>query len=74
MCAQSCPTLCNPMQAIRLLCPWNFIDKNTGVGCYFLLQGDLPNQGIKLMSPVTSALAGRFFTTILPGKLTLSME
>ena len=23
----------------RLLCPWNFLDKNTEVGCYFLLQG-----------------------------------
>ena len=22
----------------RLLCPWNFPDKNTGVGCHFLLQ------------------------------------
>ena len=23
----------------RLLCPWNFLDKNTEVCCYFLLQG-----------------------------------
>ena len=23
----------------RLLCPWDFPDKNTGVGCHFLLQG-----------------------------------
>ena len=23
----------------RLLCPWNFPAKNTGVGCHFLLQG-----------------------------------
>ena len=23
----------------RLLCPWNFSGKNTGVGCHFLLQG-----------------------------------
>ena len=22
----------------RFLCPWNFPGKNTGVGCYFLLQ------------------------------------
>ena len=21
----------------RLLCPWNFLGKNTGVGCHFLL-------------------------------------
>ena len=35
---QSCPTLCNPMDT-RLLCPWDFLGKSTGVGCHFLLQG-----------------------------------
>ena len=25
--------------AARLLCPWDFPGKKTGVGCYFLLQG-----------------------------------
>ena len=29
---------------------------------------DLPDQGIKLISPVSHALAGRFFTTESPGK------
>ena len=29
----------------RLLCPWNFSGKNTGVGCHFLLQGIFPTQG-----------------------------
>ena len=29
----------------RLLCPWDFPGKNTGVGCHFLLQGGLPNPG-----------------------------
>ena len=24
---------------MRLLCPWNFLGKNTGMGCHFLLQG-----------------------------------
>ena len=28
----------------RLLCPWNFPGKNTGVGCHFLLQGIFPTQ------------------------------
>ena len=28
----------------RLLCPWNFPGKNTGVGCHFLLQGIFPIQ------------------------------
>ena len=27
------------LQATRLLCPWDFSGKNTGVGCYFHLQG-----------------------------------
>ena len=31
--------------------------------------GDLPNPGIKSLSLVSSALAGRFFTTEPPGKL-----
>ena len=28
-----------------LLCPWNPPGRNTGVGCYFLLQGIFPTQG-----------------------------
>ena len=38
--AQSCPTLCNPMDCslTRFLRPWDFPGKNTGVGCHFLLQ------------------------------------
>ena len=31
--------------APRFLCPQNFPDKNTGVGCHFLLQGIFPTQG-----------------------------
>ena len=30
--AQSCLTLCDPMEPTRLLCPWNPPGKNTGVG------------------------------------------
>ena len=39
--AQLHPTLCDPSGPVarRLLCPWNFPGKNTGVGCHFLLQG-----------------------------------
>ena len=33
---QSCPTLCDPMDC-RLLHPWDFPGKSTGVGCYCLL-------------------------------------
>ena len=41
---QSCPTLCDPMDT-RLLRPWDFLGKSTGVGCHFLLQGIFPTQG-----------------------------
>ena len=35
--------------AHRLLCPWNFPGKNTGVGCHFLLPGVFPPiQGLNL--------------------------
>ena len=55
-------------QPARLLCPWDFQVKNTGVGCHFLLQGDLSNPGIKPASLVSPALAGGFFTAVPPGK------
>ena len=38
--AQSCPTLCDPMNwPTRLLHPWDSPSKNTGVDCHALLQG-----------------------------------
>ena len=45
----------------RLLCPWNFPGKDTGVGCHFLLQEIFPARG--QMSHPSPALAGGFFTT-----------
>ena len=44
--AQSFLTLLRPhgLQPGRLLCPWDFPAKNTGVGCHALLQGILPTQ------------------------------
>ena len=39
------------LQPARLLCPWDFPGKNTGVDCYFLLQGIFLTQMIKHMSP-----------------------
>ena len=35
-------------QPARLLCPWDFQGKNTGVGCHFLLQGVFLTQGLNL--------------------------
>ena len=57
--AQSCLTLCDPMdcslpgssvhgifQARVLICPWDFPGKSTRVDCHFLLQGIFPTQGL----------------------------
>ena len=51
------------VQPARLLCPWGSPSKNTGVDCQFLFQGNLPDPGIEPMSPESSALADRLFTT-----------
>ena len=34
------------LEPTRLLCPWDFSQKNTGVGCHFLLQGFFTTQGL----------------------------
>ena len=46
--SQSYPTLCNAKgcSPLRLLCPWDFPGKNTGVDSHFLLQGIFPTQGL----------------------------
>ena len=46
--AQSCLTLCHSIGLWfnRLLCPWNFPGKNTGVGCHLLLQEIFLTQGL----------------------------
>ena len=36
------------LKPTRSLCPWDSPDKNTGVGCHFLLQGIFPTQGLNL--------------------------
>ena len=36
------------LQHTRLLFPWDFPGKNTGVGCHFFLQGIFPTQGRNL--------------------------
>ena len=43
-------------------------------GLPFPPPGELPNSGIKPTSPATPALAGRFFTTELPGKPHISIS
>ena len=60
--AQSCPTLCDPMDcsppgsSVHGVSP----GKNSGVGCLALFQGIFPTQ--------VSHIAGGFFTICSPGK------
>ena len=51
--AKSCPTVLrlHDLWPIRLLCPWDFPGKNTGVGCHSLLQGIFATQGSELSLP-----------------------
>ena len=46
--AQLCLTLCDShgLKPARCLCPWNSPGKNTGVGCYSLLQEIFLTQGL----------------------------
>ena len=48
--AQSCLTLLqlHGLEPARLLCPWDFPGKNTGVRSVSLLQGIFPTQGSNL--------------------------
>ena len=65
VCTQSSLTVCDPMDCS----PPDSSDqrdspgKNIGVGWHFLLQGSLPDPGIKPASLASPALAGGFFTT-----------
>ena len=63
---QFCLTLCNLMEPARLLCPWESLNKNTGVGCHALLQEIFLTQGsnfylLHLLHWQMGSLAGRFF-------------
>ena len=55
--AKSCPTLLrlHGLYPTRLLCPRDFPGKNTGVDCYFLLQGIFNDPGIESSSPALQA-------------------
>ena len=46
--AQSCPTLCNPMDCslVGFSVHGDFPGKSIGVGCHVLLQGIFPTQGL----------------------------
>ena len=68
MCVQLCPTLCNrkdcssPGSSVHGIFQAKYCS-----GLPFPTPGDLPDSGIKTMSPVPSALVGGLFTTEAPG-------
>ena len=59
------------MRPTRLLYPWDFPGKNTGVGCHFLLQGILLTQGSNphLLSTVSPVLNTDSLPLVEPGNL-----
>ena len=70
LCAQSCLTLCNPMDcsppgsSVHV----EFSRQEYWSGLPFPSSGDLLNPGIEPASPESLALAGRFLITEPPGK------
>ena len=54
---QLCLTLCDSIECspTRLPCPCNSPGKNTGVGCYSFIQGNLPNPGVEPRFPTLQA-------------------
>ena len=64
---QSCPTLCDPMDCSPSL-SMGFPRQEYWSGLPFPPPGDLPDTGIELMSFVSYALAGKFFTKSSSGK------
>ena len=63
-------TLCDPMDCSP---PDSSVhgdssDKNNGVGCHFLLKGNLPDPGIEHSSLLSTALSGREAWEAPPGK------
>ena len=72
VCAQPCPTLCNPMDYnLPVFSVDGFFQARILDWLSFPPPGDLPDLGIESTSP---AVAGRFFTTEPPGKLSSKMQ
>ena len=65
VCAQLCTTLCTPL-------PMEFSRQEYWSGLPFHTPGDLSDPGIKSMSLVPSALAGKFFTTFTTSEAPLT--
>ena len=68
--AKLCPTLCNPMDYIahQASLSMEFPRQEYWSGLPFPPPGHLPDPAIELVSLVSLALAGGFFTTVLLGR------
>ena len=67
--ANSCQTLTTPYTvACRVVCPCDFPDKNSRVGCHFPLQGICLTQRSNPCLLQVSCIAGGSFTAEPPGK------
>ena len=75
-CVLSCDQLLAMPWTVDLQAPlfMEFSRQEYWSGLPFPSSGDLPDPGIKLMSPVAPALAGRFFTTEPPGEFKCLQE
>ena len=68
VCMFNCVQLSDPMDCSLPGSSLRFPRQEYWSGLLFPSPGDLPNSGIEPMSPVSPALAGRFFTTVPLGK------
>ena len=59
------------LQPARLICPWDFPGKNSGMGCHFLSPGDLPDPRIE---PRSLAFQADSLPSEPPGKPTISLK
>ena len=64
--AQSCPTLCDPVDCSPAGSFVGFSRQQYWSGLPFPSLGGLPDPGIEPVSPIFPALAGGFFTTVPP--------
>ena len=67
--AKSCPTLVTPwIVAYQAPLSMGFSRQEYWSGLPCPSPGDLPDPGMETVSPISPALAGKFFTTEQPGK------
>ena len=71
MCAQLCLTLCDPMDC-SLPLSVGFSRQEYWSTLPFPIAGYLPDPGTEPTFPMSPVLAGEYFTTVPPGKPTVS--